>query len=50
MFTGLRRGLSHFAGWMAGVVRQLGGALNGGRNSDSSATKLYEQPRDEYRP
>jgi hypothetical protein len=35
---------------MADVVKQLGGALNGGRNGDSSATKFYEQPRDEYRP
>lgn len=50
MFTRLRHGLSHFVDWMAGVVKQVGGALNGGRNGDSSATKLYEQARDEYRP
>ncbi|MEN8600859.1 hypothetical protein [Microbacterium rhizosphaerae] len=32
------------------VITQVGGALHGGRNADPSARKLYEQPRDQYRP
>jgi hypothetical protein len=36
--------------WLGRVIGQLGGALNGGRNADTSAAKIYERPRDEYRP
>jgi len=44
------RAISRFLAWVAGVVRQVGGGLNGGRSSDTYATTLYEQPRDDYRP
>ena len=46
----LWRWLGRFSSWMAGVVKQVGGGLNGGRDADEYASKLYEQPRDEYRP
>jgi len=46
----LWRLLGRISSWIAGVVKQVGGGLNGGRNADEYASKLYEQPRDEYRP
>lgn len=36
--------------WIGRTVSQLGGAFHGGHNADSSAAKLYEQPREPYRP
>jgi hypothetical protein len=39
-----------FLAWVARVVMRVGGALNGGRSADEYARKLYEQPRDDYRP
>jgi hypothetical protein len=50
MLTRLRRRLGHLLRWIAGVVAEVGGALNGGRSGDRSARKLYEKPRDDYRP
>jgi hypothetical protein len=50
MFARLLRGLGWLLLWVADVVKQVGGALNGGRGADTYATKLYEQPRDDYRP
>ncbi len=50
MFARLMRALGRFLAWVTEVVGQLGGALNGGRSADKYATKLSEQPRDEYRP
>jgi hypothetical protein len=42
--------LGIFLQWAAEVLKQVGGALNGGRSGDKLATKLYETPRDDYRP
>jgi hypothetical protein len=50
MFVRLSRVLGRFLAWVAGVVKQVGGSLGGGRSGDEYAAKLYEQPRDEYRP
>jgi hypothetical protein len=50
MFVRLWRALGRFLAWVASVVKQVGGSLNGGRSGDEYAAKLYEQPRDEYRP
>jgi hypothetical protein len=50
MWARVWRSLGRFLAWIASVIMQTGGALNGGRNADPSARKLYEQPRDEYRP
>jgi hypothetical protein len=50
MLARLWRSLGRFSSWIAGFVMQVGGGLNGGRNADESAAKLYEQPRDDYRP
>jgi hypothetical protein len=36
--------------WFGRFISQLGGAFHGGHNADPSASKLYERPRDEYRP
>jgi hypothetical protein len=49
MLTRPMRSLGRFLVWVADVVRQVGGALNGGRGADKYAPKLYEQRRD-YRP
>lgn len=50
MLRRIVRSLGRFAAWIGGVITQVGGALHGGRNADPSARKLYEQPRDQYRP
>jgi hypothetical protein len=50
MFVRLWHALGRFLTWVAGVVKQAGGSLNGGRSGDEHAAKLYEQPREEYRP
>jgi hypothetical protein len=50
MLKRLARALGRFLVWVADVVKQVGGALNDGRSGDTYATKLYEHPRDEYRP
>jgi hypothetical protein len=50
MFARLMRSLGRFLAWVADVVKQVGEAANGGRAADTYATKLYEQPRDDYRP
>jgi len=42
--------VGRFFRWVADVVKQVGGALNGGRSADASSSKLYEERRDEYRP
>ena len=39
-----------FLQWVAQVLQQVGGSLNDGRSGDRLASKLYEKPRDEYRP
>ena len=44
------RAIGRFLAWIADVVKQVGGALNGGRGADTYAAKFYEQPRDDYRP
>ncbi|WP_168203916.1 hypothetical protein [Humibacter ginsenosidimutans] len=35
---------------VGGVLKQAGGAMNGGRGADPHATTLYERPRDDFRP
>jgi hypothetical protein len=50
MFTRAMRSVGRFLAWVAGVLTQLGGALNGGRGADRYANKFYEQPQDDYRP
>lgn len=50
MFVRLSHALGRFVAWVAGVVKQVGGSLAGGRSGDEHAAKLYDQPRDEYRP
>jgi len=50
MFARLMRSLGRFLFWVGDVVKQVGGALNGGRSADKYASKLYEQRRDGYRP
>lgn len=50
MLKRLARALGRFLAWVADVVKQVGGALNDGRSGDTYATKLYEHPRDDYRP
>lgn len=50
MFARLGHSLGRFAAWVADVVKQVGGAANGGRDADEYATKLYQQPRDDCRP
>jgi len=49
MLARLMRSLGRFLFWVADVVKQVAGALNGGRSGDKYAAKLYEQRRD-YRP
>jgi hypothetical protein len=44
------RSLGRFLAWVADVVKQSGGAVNGGPSADTNANRLYEQPRDDYRP
>lgn len=50
VFARLMRRLGRVLAWVADVVTQVGGAVNGGRSADKYAAKLYEQPRDDYRP
>jgi hypothetical protein len=50
MFVRLWHALGRSLAWLAGVAKQVGGSLNGGRSGDVYAAKLYEQPRDGYRP
>ena len=49
MLARLMHSLGRFLVRVADVVKQVGGAQNGGRGADKYATKLYEQRRD-YRP
>ncbi|NNC10749.1 hypothetical protein HII28_02460 [Planctomonas sp. JC2975] len=50
MFARLMHSLGRLRLRATDVLKQVGGALNGGRSADDYATKLYEQPRDDYRP
>jgi hypothetical protein len=50
MFARALRFAGRFLVWVATVVTQLGGALTGGRGADTYANKLFQQPRDDYRP
>jgi len=50
MFVRLGHALGRFLGWVASLVKQVGGSLNDGRSGDEYAAKLSEQRRDEYRP
>jgi ADP-ribose pyrophosphatase YjhB (NUDIX family) len=49
MFARLMRSLGRILAWVADDVKQVGGAANGGRGADTYASKLYEQPRNDYR-
>ena len=50
MLVRLSHAFGRFLARVAGVVKQVGGSLVGGRSGDEYAAKLYEQPRDECRP